>query len=176
MGGGGKGGSSSSSAEIPSWIAEPATRNLARAEQIAKIGYQPYYGADVAAFTPAQEAVMQSNIDAAKAFGLVSPDSNLSPTSGMPEPQTFAGGITGYSASPMFNQAVAELKARKPKQSALYNSLFDGKPLSSETASTMAAPDGYTWVRSTLSPNGAIQLVPTSSVQGNWMYQPVSGV
>lgn len=124
-GGGGKGGSQSTQTEIPQWVAQPATRNLARAEEVQQIGYQPYYGADVAAFNPTQQAAMQSNIDAAKAFGLVGQDTGLTPMSGMPQPTTFAGGIQGYSAGPMFDQAVAELEARNPEQSALYNRLFN---------------------------------------------------
>ena len=53
---GGKGGSTTSSVEIPEYIEEAARRNLAKAEDISQIGYVPYYGPDVAAFTPFQEA------------------------------------------------------------------------------------------------------------------------
>lgn len=72
-GGGGKGGSQTQQVAIPQWIADPASRNLARAEQAQRIGYMPYYGPDVAAFTPMQEAAMQANISAAEAFGLAQP-------------------------------------------------------------------------------------------------------
>ena len=51
---GGKGGSQTSKVQIPSWIEGPATRNLQRAEQFAQMGYQPYYGPEVAAFNPMQ--------------------------------------------------------------------------------------------------------------------------
>ena len=53
-GGGGKGGSQTQQVEIPKWIEDPATRNLARAEEAQKIPYMPFYGADVAAFTQRQ--------------------------------------------------------------------------------------------------------------------------
>jgi hypothetical protein len=121
-GGGGKGGGQTQKVEIPKWIEEPATRNLARAEAAQQIGYQPYYGPDVAAFNPTQLAAMQSNIGAAEAFGLLQP--GMTAAQGMPAPQTFAGGQMGYSSAPLFEQAVAEMQARDPAQAAAYNRLF----------------------------------------------------
>jgi len=122
-GGGGKGGGQTQKVEIPKWIEEPATRNLARAEAAQKIGYQPYYGPDVAAFNPTQLAAMQSNIGAAEAFGLLQPG-QVTAAQGMPAPQTFAGGQMGYSSAPLFEQAVAEMQARDPAQAAAYSDLF----------------------------------------------------
>jgi hypothetical protein len=121
-GGGGKGGGQTQKVEIPKWIEEPATRNLARAEAAQQIGYQPYYGPDVAAFNPTQLAAMQSNIGAAEAFGLLQP--GMTAAQGMPAPQTFAGGQMGYSSAPLYEQAVAEMQARDPAQAAAYNRLF----------------------------------------------------
>jgi hypothetical protein len=121
-GGGGKGGGQTQKVEIQKWIEEPATRNLARAEAAQQIGYQPYYGPDVAAFNPTQLAAMQSNIGAAEAFGLLQP--GMTAAQGMPAPQTFAGGQMGYSSAPLYEQAVAEMEARNPAQAAAYNRLF----------------------------------------------------
>jgi hypothetical protein len=124
MGGGGKGGSQQTSTQIPSWVQGPATRNLARAEQAQKIGYQPYFGPDIAAFNPTQQAAFNANIGAAEAFGLV-PQGSLTAMQGMaPEPQTFAGGIQGYSSAPLYEQALAEYQSRMPGQAAQYNKLF----------------------------------------------------
>jgi len=122
-GGGGKGGSQTQQTQIPQWIADPASRNLARAEQAAKIGYMPYYGPDVAAFTPTQEAAMQSNISAAEAFGLVSPGT-LSATSGMPQATEYAGGIRGYGSGNLYEQALAEAAAKDPEQFRQYGKMF----------------------------------------------------
>jgi len=122
-GGGGKGGGQTQKVEIPRWIEEPATRNLARAEAAQKIGYQPYYGPDVAAFNPTQLAAMQSNIGAAEAFGLLQPG-QITAAQGMPAPQPFAGGEMGYSSAPLFEQALAEYEARNPASAAAYNRLF----------------------------------------------------
>ena len=122
-GGGGKGGSQTTKMEIPKWIEEPATRNLARAEAAQKIGYMLYSGPQIAAFNPMQQAAMQANIGAGEAFGLLSPGS-LQPLQGMPAPQTYAGGMQGYSSMPLYDQAVAELQSRSPNQVAAYNQLF----------------------------------------------------
>lgn len=120
---GGKGGSQTTEQTIPDWAKEPTIRNLARAEQAQQIGYQPYMGPDLAAFNPTQQAAMQSNIDAASAFGLNTPASVME---GMPAPQDFGGGVMGYSAFPIFEQAQQELAARNPEQQAIYDSLFGG--------------------------------------------------
>lgn len=122
-GGGGKGGSQTTKTEIPKWIEEPATRNLARAEAAQQIGYQPYYGPDVAAFNPTQQAAMQSNIGAAEAFGLIAPGS-LTALQGMPKPTTFADGTQGYSSAPLYEQALAEYQRKNPASAAQYSGLF----------------------------------------------------
>jgi len=121
-GGGGKGGSETTKTEIPAWIRDPAIRNLARAEAVQRIPYMPYYGGDVAAFTPTQNAAFQSNINAAEAFGLLAPNT-LTPTSGMPTPTDFDG-FTGYSSQPMYESALAELKAKQPGAVAQYDALY----------------------------------------------------
>lgn len=126
MGGGGKGGkqTTSSTVTIPEWVKQPALRNLARAETAQKIGYMPYYGPDIAAFNPTQQAAFNANIGAAEAFGLV-PQGSLTAMQGMtPAPTTYAGGVQAYSAGDMFDQAVAELAARRPGQVEQYNKLF----------------------------------------------------
>ena len=123
-GGGGKGGSQQTSTSIPAWVQAPAERNIARAEEAQKIGYMPYYGPDVAAFNPSQQAAFNTNIGAAEAFGMI-PQGSLTAMQGMaPQAQTFAGGIQGYSSGNLFDQALAELEARRPGQVAQYNKLF----------------------------------------------------
>jgi len=123
-GGGGKGGSNTQKTEIPKWIEEPAKRNLARAEDAQKIGYMPYYGPDVAAFNPTQQAAMQANIGAGQAFGLL-PQGNIDPLAGMPSTVT-SGGLTGYSAAPLYEQAVAEARAKQPTFAERYDALYKG--------------------------------------------------
>lgn len=119
---GGKGGSQTSKVEIPSWIQGPASRNIQRAEQLAQVGYMPYYGPSVAALTPMQLQAMQSTADAAAAFG-IAPQMDV--TAGMPQAQDF-GGIQGYGSGQMFEQALAELAAQQPAQAAAFGRLFTG--------------------------------------------------
>ena len=121
---GGKGGSTSSTVEIPQYIEDAARRNLARADTISQIGYVPYYGPDVAAFTPMQEAAFQNTAGTAGAFGLAGGGmSQQDIMGGMPAPTTYAGGVRGYSSAPMYEQAMDELAARRPGQKNLIDSL-----------------------------------------------------
>lgn len=70
---GGKGGSQSTKVEIPAFIESAARENLARAQRTARMGYLPYYGPEVAAFSPMQEQAMRATGGAAEAFGLAGP-------------------------------------------------------------------------------------------------------
>ena len=119
---GGKGGSTTSSVEIPEYIEAAAQRNLSKAERISQLGYVPYYGPDVAALTPMQQAAMQNVAGAASAFGMATPTGQ--DVYGMPAPTTFAGGIQGYSSAPMFEQAQAEFARQRPAQKSYIDSFF----------------------------------------------------
>ena len=113
---GGKGGSSTTKVEVPQYIEDAAKANLARADEIAQIGYTPYYGPDVAAFTPMQQASFQNTADAAGAFGMAAPASQQDIYGGMGAPTTYAGGVRGYSSAPMYEQSVSELQRQRPGQ------------------------------------------------------------
>jgi hypothetical protein len=118
---GGKGGGQSTKTEIPVWAEEATKRNLARAEDVQRIGYMPYYGPDVAAFNPTQQLAMQNNMDAAAAFGLASSGQNA--MAGMPRATNY-NGIQGYSSGGLYEQAVAEFERNKPGYAREYNDLF----------------------------------------------------
>lgn len=124
MSGGGKGGGQSTKTEIPQWAEDATKKNLARAEQVQKIGYMPYYGPDVAGYNPTQQMAMQSNMDAASAFGMAPMGSDA--MAGMPQAQEYAGGLTGYSSSPLFEQARDEVRAKEPNYAKEYDKLFVG--------------------------------------------------
>lgn len=115
------GGSETTNVEIPAFLQEAAQRNLARADQVSQIGYTPYYGPDVAAMTPMQIAAMQNTGAAASAFGL---PTVANPMAGMPTPQTFAGGVQGYSSAPLYQQSLEALRVNNPGQYAAIQSLF----------------------------------------------------
>ena len=138
-GGGGKGGKSSTEVSVPAWLQEAAQSGLARGNQAAGIGYAPYIGPDVAALTPMQEAAMFNTSQASSAFGL---GPSPIPSAGMPEVQTFAGGVRGYSAIPLYDQAINELKVRDPVQYAKLMAPFSGGGQFGITSMPMGAPMG----------------------------------
>ena len=113
-------GSTESKVKIPKWLEEAAKANLGQAQDIASIGYTPYYGADVAAFNPMQAAGFQNTADASRAFGLSAPTDAMA---GMPQAQNF-GGVMGYSSQPLFSDAVSRFEQDRPAQKALIDSFF----------------------------------------------------
>ena len=137
---GGKGGSQTQTTQmaIPPYLEEPIKRNIARAEEISRIGYVPYYGPEVAALTPMQESAMQSTGLAAQAFGLPNALGNQV----TPEPQEFAGGVRGYSSGSLYDAAVEELKARRPGQyDAIMNQFID--PFTGQSRAPEEAAPSY---------------------------------
>lgn len=133
---GGKGGSTTSKVTVPAWLEQAAQGNLARANQVSQIGYTPYYGLDVAAMTPTQIASMQNTGQAASAFGLGSAD----PMAGMPQSQTFAGGVQGYSSAPMYQQSVNQFAAQNPGQAAEMENMFINPQTGQMAGATPAVP------------------------------------
>ena len=121
---GGKGGSTTSEVTVPAYIENAARANLAKADAISQVGYTPYYGADVAAFNPMQQASFQNTADSASAFGMATPTSPTDIMGNMGAPQTYANGVTGYSSAPMFQDAVDTLGYFRPNQKALMDSFF----------------------------------------------------
>ena len=139
--GGGKGGKKETETTIPSWIQQPAERNIRRAEKVQQLKYMPYTGAEVAAFNETQNAAMNNNIGAAKAFGLLDPNSTLTATSGMPTPTTYDNGMKGYGSIGLYDQALKELTARDPANMAAYNNLF-GNAVPANVASSSGGGRG----------------------------------
>jgi len=128
-----------STVEIPEWLQQAAQSGLARGQQAAGIGYVPYRGPDVAALTPLQEAAMFNTSQASSAFGL---GASPLPGAGMPTVQTFADGTRGYSAFPLYEQAVNELKMRDPAQYAKLMAPFNGSGTFGITSMPMGGPMG----------------------------------
>ena len=139
---GGKGGGSTTSVEIPEYIERAAQRNLNKAEGISQIGYTPYYGPDVAAFTPSQQAAFQNTADSASAFGMAAPTSQQDIMGGMDAPTTYANGVSGYSSAPMFQQSLDQLEANRPGQKDYIDSFFID-PFTGQAGSRVSAPVNY---------------------------------
>ena len=151
------GGKQTSETKIPEWLSGAAQQALGRANSVAAIPYTPYFGPDVAAMTPMQEAAA-SNINAgASAFGMAAPTGT-----GMPEAQTFAGGVRGYSSVPMYEAAVAELKARNP---GTYNAIMSqfADPMTGAMPSWMQPPAAAQPVASAAAQPVAPAAMPMSS-------------
>lgn len=138
MSGGGKGGKSTTEVKIPEWLEAAARENLARGQSVANIGYTPYYGPDVAAMTPMQMASMQGTSSAAGAFGL--PGGGMTGMEGMPTPQTFAGGVQGYSSGSLYDEAIAELQRRRPGQYDAITGMFIDPMTGAPPAISFAPP------------------------------------
>lgn len=144
-GGGGKGGSQTSETQVPDWIKQPSQRAIARGEDIAQIGYTPYMGPDVAALTAPQMAGMQNTAGAASAFGMGGGD----PMAGMPQAQTFGGGVQGYSSFPIYNQVEQDFAAARPGQYDYMQSFFidpvSGTPAAPLQSQAPEAPASTGW-------------------------------
>lgn len=119
---GGKGGSTTSQVEIPAWLENAAIENINRARDVQTIGYTPYYGPDVAAFTPMQQQAMQATGSAASAFGLA--PQGFDATAGIPQAQEFAGGLMGYSSQPLYQQSVNAFRQARPAQAMALEGMF----------------------------------------------------
>ena len=139
---GGKGGSTSSSVEIPEYIEKAAQRNLNKAERISQLGYVPYYGPDVAAFTPMQQASFQNTANVANAFGMETPTSQSDIMGGMGAPTQYAGGVSGYSSAPIYEQSLDELARQRPAQKSYMDSFFID-PYSGSYGSNAPMPIDY---------------------------------
>jgi hypothetical protein len=140
----GKGGSTSSTVAVPEYIEKAARRNLTEADKISKLGFIPEYGPTVAAFTPTQEAAFQGTAQAAGAFGLPGGGMSMQDISGgMPEPTTYAGGVRGYSALPIYEQALEAFGQARPGQKQYIDSFFID-PFTGLPGSNMQDPVDYT--------------------------------
>ncbi|MBL4757429.1 MAG: hypothetical protein JKY32_07280 [Rhizobiales bacterium] len=142
MSGGGKGGSQTSSVTIPKFLQDASERAVQRGEDIAQIGFVPFTGPDVAAFTAPQLASFQGVGSAADAFGLGGGGLESGITAGLPQPQTFAGGIQGFSSAPLFEQALAELQASRPGQFGAISDLFIDPVTGNQFPQTQVAGGG----------------------------------
>lgn len=148
---GGKGGSRSSEVVLPQFV-EDFTKNLAkRGEMVGNLPYAPYSGPDVAAFTPAQVAAMQSTGRAAEAYGIIGKgqtplivgDPKAGPTfrGGFMDATDYGGGIRGHSSLPLFQQSVANLETLAPNYMDMYRQLY---PVSGDSGQLpYYYPEGY---------------------------------
>lgn len=128
-----KGGSKDQKITLPKFYETALQQQIGMAGDASQTGYVPYYGPEVAAFSPMQQAAFQGTDQMASAFGM--------PTTGgqqyMPQAETFAGGVQGYSSAPLYDQAVAAHAAANPAQAAHLQS-FTMNPVTGEVGANAA--------------------------------------
>ena len=114
---GGKGGRSQQTSiqvnQVPGYAEGMGINNLEKADAIAGMGPIRNYGPTVAAFNPTQIASFQNTADTANAFGMGAPTDIMA---GMPEATDFGNGMMGYSAAPIVDNMLADLKENAPGQ------------------------------------------------------------
>ena len=117
----GGGGSETTTQEtvLPDWITDAAKSNLARADDISRIGYVPNMLPQVAAFSPQQEAAFGNTNDMASAFGMQGGGGGY-----LPEAQEYAGGVKGYGTWDMAQQGIDQLRAERPGQYEAISGMF----------------------------------------------------
>jgi hypothetical protein len=117
-----KSGSETTETTLPSWLLDPVQRNLQRAEDLQRLPFMPYRGAEIAAFNPNQVSAFENNIDAARAFGFKTP---VDAMGGMPEASKYADGSFGYDSNSLYDQALLDSEAYDPAAFNKYQSFFD---------------------------------------------------
>lgn len=175
---GGKGGSQTTQVEIPKYLEDPIKQNIAQAQDMAKIGYIPQYGPDVAGFTPMQQAAFANTNQAAQAFGMsgVNTQPQYAPMTQQPQAAQSSGGKgggepqqqqmqmqqidpytgmpmlrqgqMGYSSGDIFEQQRGELAARRPAQYSALESNFID-PVGQQSSSPLGGKGGGTSVSAT---------------------------
>ena len=116
---GGKGGQTETSKtyKLDPYLEGVAKENLALADKIGQLGYVPYSGPTVAGFSQPQVSAMRNTDSAANAFGLAGNSVVMDPNTGQPisvggmsmGQQVPGSGGYGYSAMPMYEQALANM-------------------------------------------------------------------
>ena len=105
------GGRRNKETTMPKFMETAIQQGIGMGTDAAQVGYVPYYGPDVAAFSPMQNAAFAGTDAMAQAFGM--------PTAGnqsyFPEATQMGGGM-GYSSGDIYDAAVAELQAKRPAQ------------------------------------------------------------
>lgn len=108
---------------LPQWFEDYTKYTTDQAMKGSQIGYVPYMGPDVAAFTPMQQAAFDGTNMAAQAYGLPTATGT-----GLPAATQFSNGMMGYSSAPLYQQSLAELQKANPQQYGLLAGYSAGMP------------------------------------------------
>lgn len=97
---------------IPRYLEEAGQLAVEEAKKIKEMGYLPYFGPEVAAINPYEQAMAQNVGSMASAFGLAAPAAM--DMSGVDT--ATSGGVTGYTTAPAYFAALERLKETRPDQ------------------------------------------------------------
>ena len=98
--------------KIPRYLEEAGQLAVEEAEKIKEMGYLPYFGPEVAAINPYEQAMAQNVGGMASAYGLAAPAAmDMSGVS-----TATSGGVTGYTTAPAYFAALERLKETRPDQ------------------------------------------------------------
>lgn len=140
-----KGGSTTTKSEVKMHpeIEKAALQNIDLANEVAAMGAMPYRGPTTAGFSPQQINGMAAFDQAAGAFGMpnqgtqgMQGDQLYTALTGMPPPQQYAGGLSGYSGMGLADQAYQQLP---PAQRAMLES-FVMNPITGAQPGNPAVP------------------------------------
>ena len=129
--------------KIPAYMEEAGKLAVEEAKKIKEMGYLPYFGPEVAAINPYEQAMAQNVGGMASAFGLAAPAAmDMSGVDTMT-----SGGVTGYTTAPAYFAALERLKETRPDQYEFFANLGRFDPI------TGAANPNYNSKPTTNMPN-----------------------
>jgi|DEB0MinimDraft_10_1074344.scaffolds.fasta_scaffold20358_2 hypothetical protein len=98
--------------KIPAYMEEAGKLAVEEAKKIKEMGYLPYFGPEVAAINPYEQAMAQNVGGMASAFGMAAPAAL--DMSGVDT--ATSGGLTGYTTAPAYFSALERLRETRPDQ------------------------------------------------------------
>lgn len=111
--------------KIPAYLEEAGKLAVEEAKKIREMGYLPYFGPEIAAINPYEQAMAQNVGGMASAFGLAAPAAM--DMSGVDT--ATSGGVTGYTTAPAYFAALERLKETRPDQYEFFANLGRFDPI-----------------------------------------------
>jgi hypothetical protein len=133
--------------KIPRYLEEAGQLAVEEAKKIKEMGYLPYFGPEVAAINPYEQAMAQNVGGMASAFGLAAPAAM--DMSGVDT--ATSGGVTGYTTAPAYFAALERLRETRPDQYEFFANLGRFDPI------TGAANPNYNPSPTTNMPNPVLR-------------------
>jgi hypothetical protein len=111
--------------KIPRYLEEAGQLAVEEAKKIKEMGYLPYFGPEVAAINPYEQAMAQNVGSMASAYGLAAPAAMS--MSGVDT--ATSGGVTGYTTAPAYFAALERLRETRPDQYEFFANLGRFDPI-----------------------------------------------